>query len=431
MSEGPTFHSPSCLPETQHKKDDNGKLEFSAVGKERFSISGSSASSFSGFSSSTSNSESSDDVSSVSESVNSVEPDNSDGHLSVDGAIDMLQTSFRIPDMCQSKPSSPKFASLVNSANGFPKLSKQNQSKSGSSDGVGRCKSTCSSGLHTNLPNGPNAVPCSCFWGSTLESFGSPGNTHNDSDTSDSNGDGNSKLSDSGPRTSLHFSFNLSGHSSPPLHAHGSEAKGVVSVDALPDALSTNKTTNKATLSENTGLGLPTTRDSQSLNCEVSDNVKDDSKSISHNFKSRESKPVPLCTGVRIDSSNDIGVPFTSAAKLDNVINDCSRMSNTSKTREAGCLLPSGSDARLASGVTECLVASVKTRKDDPVEAVVSSQVSNSSSAKNGLKTSVRKVVEQFRGSKMSKNYPFGDGSEIAGRYTDKVLILFSCLVSV
>lgn len=393
------------------------------VGKEPYGISGSSPSSFSGFSTSTSHSESSDDVSSVSESVSSVEPDNSDGHLSVDGAVDMLQTSFSIANTGQSKPLSPKFASLINSANGFSKLSKQNQIKSSCGDGKSRCTSSCSSGLHNTLVrDGPKAAPCSCFWGKTLESLGSPGDTHNNYDASDSNGDGTSNLSDSGSRSSLHFSFNLSGHYSPPLHAHGSVVKGVVSGGALIDALSSNKTTNGAALSENSGVSLPKIRDSKSLNCEASDNMKDDSKSISHNFKSREIKPM--------HSSNDIALPSTSAEKLDNIVNNCSRTSNLLRTREGGCSLSSVSDVCIASGVRECSVASVKTRKDDPVEtsSAVSSQVSNSPNAKNGLKTSVRKVVDQFRGSKMSKNYPLRDGVEIAGRYTDKVLFVFSCV---
>ncbi|KAF3447235.1 hypothetical protein FNV43_RR12415 [Rhamnella rubrinervis] len=420
----PAFHSPSFPPEAQYEKDDDGKLESPVVGKETYGISGSSTSSFSGFSTSTRQSESSEDVSSFGESVSSVEPDSSDGHLSADGAVDMLQTSFSIADMSQSKPLSPKFASLVNSANDFSKLSEQNQIKSSCGSGESRCTSSCSSGLHnTAVRDGPNAAPCSCFWGKTLESLGSPGDTHNDYDASATNGDGTSKLSDSRSRSSLHFSFNLSGHSSPPLHAHGYVVKGAVSGDALIDALSTNKTANGAALSENTGVGLPKIGDSQSLNCEASGSMKGDSKSISHSFMSRETKP--------IHSSNDIGLCSASAEKLDNVVKDCSRTSNLSRTRESGCSLSSVSDSRIASGIRECSVASVKTRKDDPVDtsAAVSSLVSNSPNAKNGLKTSVRKVVEQFKGSKMSKDYPLRNGGEIAGRYTDKALFPYELFV--
>ncbi|KAH7524756.1 hypothetical protein FEM48_Zijuj06G0153100 [Ziziphus jujuba var. spinosa] len=428
FSEEPAFKCPSTTEVPLEEGGDN-KLEAPTGGKETFDSSDSSATSFSGFSTSTASGESSDDIS-VSESVSSSEPDNSDGHLSADGALEMLQSSFNMANVGQSKPLSPKFASLVTSANGFTKL---NQIKSSSRDEESRCASSCSSGWHNNVVrDGSNAKPCSCFWGKTLDPRVSPSDSRDDSNASDSIGDGSAKLSDTG---SLHFSlFNLSGHSSPLLHAQGSGAKGILSGDALSAVLAGDKSTNAASLSENVEVGKPKIRDSQSLKSEASNNIKDDSRSTSQNFKSREVKAVPL--GIESvsrfrDSSNDINLPSTSSEKTDNIANDCGRISNMSSSQKGGSSLSSVSDAPLASSVRGCSVTSVRTGVVDSVQArtVGSSQVLNSPNAKNGLRTSVQRVVEQFRGSKMSKHNLLSNGCEIARRYTDKGLFPYELFV--
>ncbi|KAJ1416392.1 Ubiquitin specific protease domain [Sesbania bispinosa] len=53
-----------------------------------------------------------------------------------------------------------------------------------------------------------------------------------------------------------------------------------------------------------------------------------------------------------------------------------------------------------------------------------SSQIASCSpNSKNGLKTSVAKVVDQFRESNLSKHVPLAVGSDIAGKYSDKVIL--------
>ena len=56
--------------------------------------------------------------------------------------------------------------------------------------------------------------------------------------------------------------------------------------------------------------------------------------------------------------------------------------------------------------------------------AFIPSQVTNSSpNSRSGLKSSVQKVVHQFRGSKLSKHYPLRDECEVTKRCSDKVLL--------
>ena len=58
------------------------------------------------------------------------------------------------------------------------------------------------------------------------------------------------------------------------------------------------------------------------------------------------------------------------------------------------------------------------------IQASAFIQVTNSSpNSRSGLKSSVQKVVHQFRGSKLSKHYPLGDECEVNKRYSDKVLL--------
>lgn len=103
------------------------------------------------------------------------------------------------------------------------------------------------------------------------------------------------------------------------------------------------------------------------------------------------------------------------------------------KSREVRCLSSNASEARSASSAEGHSVPVVKSGKVDGIQAIgaISSQATSCPNGRSGLRTSVRKVVDQFRGSKLSKHYPLGDGCEVAGRYTDKVflqLVLFASI---
>ncbi|XP_058759692.1 ubiquitin carboxyl-terminal hydrolase 16-like [Vicia villosa] len=62
--------------------------------------------------------------------------------------------------------------------------------------------------------------------------------------------------------------------------------------------------------------------------------------------------------------------------------------------------------------------------------AANSSQTTNGSpNSKDGLKTSVVKVIDQFRGSDMTKHFPIDVGSDVAGKYSDKGLFPYDLFV--
>ena len=122
----PSYPSHGFSPEIPPEKDDGSETESLETEKGTSLTSESCSTSFSGFSTSTSSSELADDVS-VSESISSIETERSDEHLSAGG--DVLHTSFSEKDASSIEPLSPKFASLVNSVNGFT-TSEVNETKS-------------------------------------------------------------------------------------------------------------------------------------------------------------------------------------------------------------------------------------------------------------------------------------------------------------
>ncbi|GAU23687.1 hypothetical protein TSUD_304620 [Trifolium subterraneum] len=85
-------------------------------------------------------------------------------------------------------------------------------------------------------------------------------------------------------------------------------------------------------------------------------------------------------------------------------------------------------DSKLASTTERNSHPSTKHRNGE--YGTVTSHVANySANSKSGLKTSVLKVVDQFRGSNLSKHISLAVGSDIAGKYSDKVLFPYESFV--
>ncbi|XP_068313355.1 ubiquitin carboxyl-terminal hydrolase 16-like isoform X2 [Pyrus communis] len=438
-SEEPALPNPHCFPDVECIRDDDSEDEFLAERKGTNCTSDSAATSFSGFSTSASSTESSDDVS-VSGSVSSFEPDRSDGQPSANDAFDIQQIPFNVNNIDQSKPSSPKFASLVDSVDGFAKLSKLNQVKPSINDEENVQRSNFSSGLNdsgmSECPVAESCTPSSDFWGNTLDSIGSK----SDAQVSNSSVASNTKISDSGD--SLHFSFNLSGSTAPPLHRLGSKSRGTRLGDDLLDSSELSKSTHGADLSEKISGDAVKVKNSPSRNSKGLKKEDNESSSNSHALKFREIKSMSSSSpsvqrslgtervSKSTDALNSSRVLSTSSERSGHAVKNCSRTSDVLKSREAGTPSPSVSDARLACAVGGALPR-VKSGKVDCVEAsdTVSSQATNLSNDRNGLKTSVFKVFDQFRGSKIPKHYPLGVGSEIAGKYSEKELFSYELFV--
>lgn len=419
-----------CSAEVLYEKEEGSEVESIASRKGISSTFESCSTSFSGFSTSTANSDLADDVS-VTESISSADTESSDGHLSVDSSSDELHTTLNVRNEDNSQPLSPKFARLVDAVNGIT-VSKLNETESSCNGGEDCCQLTCSSHpSNSSVHDGP-AQPLAAssgFWEKALDSISPPDDTHHDDthhdDTSDSSGLGSSKVSGG---TSLHFSFKLSRSTAPPLFTKGSSENAALSKDALTDELRVKKHTSGSSLSKSIDSNAPKTRACRSLNREASKNLDDGCESFSNDFNSREAKSMLKEGASKCADSSNVGIALSTRAQkldLDHVVSN-NKTSNPLKSEDGGYLL---SSTHLASGTKDSSIKRSKAGDDAGQDsATVSGQVSNYPNVRNGLKTSVQKVVEQFRGSnsKPTKQYPLAHGSEIAGRYTDKVLLLFS-----
>lgn len=442
LPEEPALYDSGCSSKSPSEKVGGVKVESVQDGKGTDSVSEASGDSFSGFSGSTTSGDVSDDAS-VGESSN--ESGGSDVDVSVDNPLDVLETTS-VDNMNQIKKLSPKFASLVDSVGVHSQSSKLNKIKPDRSEGEHQSVSTSSSALGNSISlGGSNAENCavsSDFWGRALDSIGSTSDSPDNSALSNSNGASKSKLSDSG--SALQFSFNFS-ESTSPLHSQGAEIKDTVSDDALKGASRIPKRVDRTALTENISVHSPKGQNSVSLNNEGSSRTDNGTSSDSHTLKSRGDKSMSSSSSyvhrspsnpgdsMHTGDANASNMPSSISARSKHVVNDPVNNSHPLKSREVGSLSSSAFDARLASGAEGHSVP-VKYGKVDGVQASASipSQVTNSSpNSRSGLKSSVQKVVHQFRGSKLSKNYPLRDECEVTKRYSDKVLLQLVFFASV
>lgn len=389
--------------------DDDAKVEFHADREGLSSASESSSASFSGFSSAA-GSESSDDVS-VCESVSSNEHDKLDGFSSADVNLDTFWTSV-VNNVDQTNPSSPKFVRLVDSVDGISKLNHTKPNQSGES----QCRATGSSGLDvSDMSEHSNAEASrfsSDFRGRTLKSV--PSTSVDDNESFNSyHKEGSKKASlDSG--SSLHFSFTLSGNASS-SHPQVSKVKDA-KLDDAPQCTTTlghSKLSDGVVLSENAGLDSPNDGDSKSSNSECTNQVERGSNNILHVIKPREAINIDVPLVGNLSSSH-----FEKSGST--VVTNEPSISNASHLSES-------SDSYSSSDRVHVL-PSVKSGKNDDVHAnftKLSQFSSYSSNSKNGLKTSMWKVVDQFRVSKFPKNHPFGVSNEVGGDYNDKLKVVF------
>ncbi|XVF64882.1 hypothetical protein PTKIN_Ptkin09bG0202500 [Pterospermum kingtungense] len=408
----PALSGSTSSAEVLHVKGDV-KVEFHGDGEEIISASESSSSSFSGFSSAA-GSESSDDVS-VCESISSSEPDKLDGSSSADATLEALWTSSGVDNVDQTNPSSPKFVRLVDSVDKFSKLNKLNQTKSHQS-GESQCRATSSSGLGiSDTCKGSIAEDCtlsSGFWGRALESVPCTNDADNESFNSNPKEGGKSASLDS--RSSLHFSFNLSGNASS-SHPQGSKVKTAEFDDASKGVLRHTKPSDGVTLSEKVGLDALKVSNSQSSNSKWANHADCVTSNISQVPKPREAiNTDPSLVGSLPSSCSQKSGPITA-------INEPGSASHPLKSSNA-----------YSSSAKEHAVPSTKSGKIDSgrANAATLPQVSScSSNGRHGLKTSMWKVVDQLRGSKLPKHYPFGVSNEVAGKYNDKGLFPYESFV--
>ncbi|MBA0855146.1 hypothetical protein Goshw_009800 [Gossypium schwendimanii] len=393
---GPALLSSSSSSVVLDGKDNDAKVEFHADREGLSSAPESSSASFSGFSSAA-GSESSDDVS-VCESVSSNELDKLDGSSSADVNLDTIWTSV-VNNVDQTNPSSPKFVRLVDSVDEISKLSHSKPDQSEES----QCRATSSSGLGvSDMSEGSNAEASrfsSDFWGRTLESVPSTSVDDNESFNSYHKEGGKRALLDSG--SSLHFSFTLAGNASS-SYPQVSKVKDAKLDDATQCAttLGHSKLSDGVVLSENAGLDSPNEGNSKSSNSECTNQGECGSNNIQHVINPREAINIDVPLVGSLSSSH-----FEKSGST--VVTNGPSISNASHLSES-------SDSYSSSDRVHA-VPNVKSGKFDDVHAnftKLSQFSSYSSNGKNGLKTSMWKVVDQFRVSKFPKHHPFGVSNE-------------------
>ncbi|KAK7301113.1 hypothetical protein RJT34_11974 [Clitoria ternatea] len=328
-----------------HAKDDITRVEPLREGNIADSNSELSSNSFSGFSTSTSAGESSDD-SSVCESITSNEHERSEGNIFVDPIHDISHTTSNCNDMDVSIPVSPKFATLVDSVDGYSTKHKLNSVRPGFGKGESELVSNGSSGL--SMRKGATIEPStvsSGFWNKTHDSMGIKDDSNND-----------------------------------PLPSHSDDSPLKSVENNMPCAGSVSL--------EN--------EDVDSSGCA-------DTPSI-HNLQTVGSR-----------ASNHAVITCDSNLK----------------SAESRCLPCAVADARKVSRTQEHSHDSIECGNSGvhSSTAISPQAVNCSPNSKNGWKTSVVKVADQFRGSNLSKHFPLAVGSDITGKYNDKGLFPYDMFV--
>ncbi|KAG4402510.1 hypothetical protein GLYMA_02G213400v4 [Glycine max] len=162
--------------------------------------------------------------------------------------------------------------------------------------------------------------------------------------------------------------------------------------------------------------------------------IKDDSNSdplASHYDDSAPKSVKNNMPCARSASSENEGVGCADALSIHNLQTVGLRVSNhvintgsTLKSAQSRCLPHAFADTKLVSRTEEHSHYSTKCGNNGIIQS--GSATSNS---KNDLKTSVLKVSDQLRGSKLSKPFPSAVGSDITGKYSDKGLFPYDLFV--
>ncbi|KAG5034451.1 hypothetical protein JHK87_009361 [Glycine soja] len=422
-------------PKVSPGKDGNIRVESLAEGNITDSNSELSSNSFSGFSASTGSNDSSDD-SSVCESIISNEHDGSKGHTFVDPTLDIPDNTS---DDCMgvTMSTSPKFATLVDSVDGFSTMHNLNHTGPGFSKEESKLASNGNPG--SSMWKGKTIEPStvvSGFWDKALDSRGIKDDTKNDTHPSCSD-------ESTGKRTVSESSFHFSFSTMSPLHVRDTKTNESVSDDAFPNCIGNDMASSGSASSENDKMNSSKGRNFSFINSKVSSvrSYVTPSGSESDQLESKDSSGPPLSSFSPQSSSVDKNSVCADALNFHILQSTGSKVSNhvvdnrgsTLKSTEIGFLTRELADSNLASGTEEHSHSSTKQGNNDiesGTQTVTSSQVAScSANSKSGLKTSVLKVVDQFRGSNLSKHFPLAVGSDIAGRHNDKSFFPYELFV--
>lgn len=308
------------------------------------------------------------------------------------------------------------------------------QNKPVCSDGNCNCASCSSSSRNFGGSNdslSDPATPSSGFWEGTIKSRRSTNDADDDRNRSSLSESGGVVMLSSG--SSMRVPTNLAKNNNPPVH-QGLKTKTMLTDDGST-ALGTERHVSGAALSVKSCEDALNSRMSTS---KMSTSKHVDSGGCSLDLKSRETKSSPsseYCAGPDATDkghivAQDIKSISKSSERSNKVGNDTIISSRASRSQNVGTVLCKDSDAGLTS---RCSIDEDHKAKlsnvDDGVHRVTtcSPQLPNdSANAKNGLRSTMLKVVDQLKPSKVSKHYSMGVGNEALEKYSLKVLFTIS-----
>ncbi|GFS44031.1 ubiquitin-specific protease 16 [Actinidia rufa] len=224
----------------------------------------------------------------------------------------------------------------------------------------------------------------------------------------------------------------------PPVVERGSDPKTVMSDKYHSTNLGIKMSIDEAVLSKEITEDASKGRSSPLLSSEKSDHMDVHTSSDSPVSKSRESRYFSSSTYAYTTSSAGGPLVSTHAPKVSSISSMSSErpnrmVDNTSITshpvasKEGESLSSSAYVARLSSSTRKHSLQHASPGKVENAHAI--NTTSEHANAKNGLKMSMRKTVDQLRISKSSLHHQSEVGSEITGRYSNKGLFPYELFV--
>lgn len=227
--------------------------------------------------------------------------------------------------------------------------------------------------------------------------------------------------SDSG--SIFRFSFNLSKDTVPPLHSESYESKVFASSDDHPTSLGKSRSIDDAAASSvKVRLDASKVR-IQPLSSERSKHVVHETNGTLHKLKLGDLRAsASSVTRENLSSMEATGGSNSEPSTSKGSKHLMGQNLHSFKSRQYV-----SASSRVFDPIPEG--HSVRNVKSEKIDSNHSVPAVSSVMASNGLKTSVRKVVDQLKASKLSKHYPLGIGSDVSGRYNDKALFSYELFV--
>ncbi|KVI06756.1 ubiquitin carboxyl-terminal hydrolase 16-like [Cynara cardunculus var. scolymus] len=323
---------------------------------------------------------------------------------------------------------------------------KINQNKSNLSDEDTQSRVSSSSSRGDGGSNGSSfsepSTTSSGFWSGVIHSKKSSIDERDGFELSSSNGVANGNMTDSRSSLGLSSKVTTSGYNSTSMK--GVAVTSTVLDNSAPNGLGSKKSNEEPTSSNELLMdGLKSTRQPKyTPEMLKHTDVVVDSDLPRSMFK--EAKVSPSGAGSQYASGAGEhstikyskafgGMPSASLERSNHVFNNKSSISPASESIRVRSSLSKASDTHLTSSTSRPVSQSPKPVMvhDEKNRAVACSSklTENSESARNGLKTSMLKVVDQLKPSKLSRHCSVRAESETAHRYSCKVLFSYEMFV--